>query len=67
MATNGELEQRLANVEREVAELRQQLHGRASKVVDDLAGSMADVPEMEFQKFVHYGKESRDAQTEPTD
>ena len=67
MATNGDLEQRLATLEREVAELKQHLHGDLRKSVDAVSGSMVDLPQEEFQKFVRYGREFRDAQTDPTD
>jgi hypothetical protein len=67
MDTNGNIEQRLATLEREVAALKRHLQGRSANWLDDLSGSMSDVPDEEFERFVRYGQEVRKAQTDPID
>jgi hypothetical protein len=67
METNGDFEQRLATLERDVAELKRHLHGRSANWLDELSGSMSDIPNEEFEKFVRYGQQVRKAQTDATD
>jgi hypothetical protein len=67
METNGSIEKRLATLEREVAELKRHLHVRSANWLDELSGSMSDVPDEEFEKFIRYGQEIRKAQADPTD
>ncbi|MDA1013248.1 MAG: hypothetical protein O3A00_02215 [Planctomycetota bacterium] len=65
MSSNGNIEQRLALLEKEVAKLKSRAHGDAGSWVDSIAGSMKDVPEEDFREFVRLGKEARIAQTDP--
>ena len=67
METNGNIERRLATLEREVAEMKRHLHGHSVNWLDELSGSMSDVPDEEFEKFVRYGQEVRKAQADSTE
>ena len=59
------IEQRLATLEQEVAEMKKQLvpTARRGNWVDEFAGSMREFPE--FSEVVRLGRELRTAQTDP--
>ena len=61
MSEASTIEQRLAQVEKELAELKQQVQGRNAKTncVDSITGSFQDDPE--FDEMLRLGKEIRDA------
>jgi len=65
MADKSPFEQRLAALEREVAEIKRRFPGANSeaKWVDQFAGSMKEFPE--FEQVVRLGQEFRDSQTDP--
>ncbi len=67
MAEQGTVEQRLAALEREVADLKQQLRGKraAGNWIEQISGSMADFPE--FEEVVRYGREVRNADRPKSD
>ena len=67
MAEQTPIEQRVAALEREVSELKQQLKaGRApDNWIERITGSMADFPE--FEEVVRYGREFREAQRPTSD
>lgn len=64
MLNEATLEQRLAELEREVAQIKRQLMPPASNGnwVDEISGSMQSIPE--FEEAVRYGKEFRRAAEE---
>ncbi len=61
MSDASTIEQRLAQVEKELAELKQQVQGRNPKKnwIDSVTGSFNDDPE--FDEILRLGKEIRDA------
>ena len=59
MSNMAELEQRLAAVERQVAELRRQLGPPATNWIEEIAGSFENDPA--FAEVVKYGREAREA------
>ena len=63
MAQETTIEERLAALEKEVAQLKQQLEQiiRSVNWLDRVAGSMKDIPESEFAEFVRLGREIRQA------
>jgi hypothetical protein len=65
MADSSPLDQRLAALEREVAEMKRRLPDINSDAnwVDEFAGSMKEFPE--FEKVVQFGREFRESQTDP--
>ena len=65
MDTNARLEQRITALEQEVAKLKRQLGIEDRNWLDNLFGTMSDIPEEDFQEFVRLCKEARDAQTDP--
>jgi hypothetical protein len=65
MDNNGSIEQRVAALEREVAELKRRASGDNGDWPDRLFGGMRDIPEEEFNEFVRLGKEFRNSQTDP--
>ena len=70
MASNGNIEERISTLEREVALLKRQLgrnsnNGESHNWVDDVSGSMADIPREELDKFRQYCREFRESQTDP--
>ena len=60
MSEASTIEQRLAQVEKELAELKQQVQGRNAKTnwIDSITGSFQDDPE--FDEMLRLGKEIRD-------
>jgi hypothetical protein len=67
MNSNGNFEERLATLEREVAELKRQIQTPSRHWLDEVAGSMRSIPQEEFDKFVRYGEEFRRAQASSSD
>ena len=65
MDTNGNFEQRLAALERQVAELKRRVGGSDGDWPERILGGMRDIPEEDFKEFVRFGKEFRDSQTDP--
>jgi len=65
MDTIARLERRIAALEREVAKLKRQLGIEDRNWLDNLFGTMSDIPEEDFQEFVRLCKEARDSQTDP--
>lgn len=65
MEKNGNIEERLAALEREVSELRREFHKTDQSWPDRFFGGMKDIQEDDFNAFVRAGKEFRDAQTDP--
>jgi hypothetical protein len=61
MSQASTIEQRLAQVEKELAELKQQVQGQNAKKnwIDSVTGSFKDDPE--FDEILRLGKEIRDA------
>ena len=67
MASQSSLEKRLAALEREVAELKLRLSTRPvnGNWVDDIAGSMKQIPQ--FEEVVRLGREFRETMRIPAD
>ncbi len=65
MAGEDAIEQRLANLEREVAELRQRLDRLDPRQnwLDRISGSLKDYPE--FEEVIRLGREFREADRPP--
>lgn len=69
METNT-IEQRLATLENEVAELKRKLtgessNGKTASWVDEIAGSMKDIPQEDYDEFLRCCKEFRNSQQDP--
>jgi len=60
METNGNLEERIATLEREVAELKRKVEGDSKNWVDEISGNMMDFPE--WREVCRMGKEIGNAQ-----
>ena len=65
MNTNGNLEERLTALEREVAALKRRVGDGARDWPDRLFGRMREIPEEDFETFVRLGQDFRDSQTDP--
>jgi hypothetical protein len=65
MDGNGNIEQRVAALEREVAELKRSAKGDQGNWLEEVSGRMKDIPEEDFREFVRLCKEFRNAQTDP--
>lgn len=65
MDGSDRIEQRIAALEREVAELKRRTNGDQDNWLDQVSGRMKDIPEEDFREFVRLCKESREAQTDP--
>lgn len=65
MDTNGNVEERLVALERDVAALKRRVGDSQRAWPDRLFGRMRDIPEGDFKEFVRLGKEFRDSQTDP--
>jgi hypothetical protein len=63
MGTSNDIAERLAVLEKEVAELKLRVEGNRGNWPDNVFGRMADFPE--FDEVVRLGRELRDAQTDP--
>ena len=64
MNSNGSIEQRLAMLEREVAALKRRIAASSPDWLEQVSGSMADIPQDEFDQFVRYSEEFRRAQSD---
>lgn len=65
METNGNLEERIATLEREVAELKRKVEGDSKNWVDEISGNMMDFPE--WREVCRMGKEIGNAQPDYMD
>ena len=65
MDNNGNVEERIAALELDVAALKQRVGDSQRDWPDRLFGRMRDFPEKDFKEFVRFGKEFRDSQTDP--
>ena len=60
METNENIEDRVATLEREVAELKQKVDGSSKNWVDEISGNMKEFPE--WREICRIGKEIGNAQ-----
>ena len=65
MNEKGDVEERLAALERQVTELRREFNKNDRNWPDRFFGGMKEIPKEDFEAFVRAGKEFRDAQTDP--
>jgi len=65
MNAKGDVEERLADLERQVTELTRKFIKDDRNWPDRCFGGMKEIPEVDFNAFVRAGKEFRDAQTDP--
>ena len=70
MSATPTVEERLSALEREVAQIkRQRMAGKSTTEekcwVDELSGSMKDIPEADFDEFVRCCREARQAVQDP--
>jgi hypothetical protein len=63
MGTNNDFAERLAVLEKEVAELKRRVEGSRGNWPDNVFGRMSDFPE--FDEVVRLGRELRAAQSDP--
>lgn len=62
MVARTTVEQRLAALEQEVADLKLRVDRNGSEWLDRSSGAMADIPDADFEEFVQFGREFRTAQ-----